>query len=127
LWDFDQSAGGTSDSFYPDYSPQGAWAAESNEWFRRLMRITEFRDLVSERWFEIRNAEVADTLEEIRYLTTAYRDDFEHNFERWPDLLGKYLWRTPREMQAIDTYEGQVDYLLDWYGQRIIWMDEFLS
>lgn len=127
LWDFDQSAGGTFDTFYPDYSPQGAWTATENDWFRRLMRIPEFRELVSKRWVEIRDSEVADTLAEIRYLTTAYRDDFERNFERWPDLLGRYSWRTPPEMQNIDTYEGQVEYLLDWYEQRIIWMDEFLS
>ena len=127
LWDFDQSAGGTSDTFYPDYSPQGAWTATENDWFRRLMRIPEFKQAVSERWFEIRDVEIAETLEEIRYLTTAYRDDFERNFVRWPNLLGKYSWRTPREMQAIGTYEGQVNYLLDWYEQRIIWMDEFLK
>ena len=126
LWDFDQSAGGTSDDFYPDYSPQGTWAAESNEWLRRLMRIPEFRTQVSQRWYEIRDVEVADTLEEIRHLSTTYRDDFYRNFERWTNLLGQYLWRTPREMRAIDTYEGQVDYLLDWYEQRIVWMDEFL-
>ena len=127
LWDFDQSAGGTSDTFYPDHSPQGAWTATENEWFRRLMRIPEFKKAVSDRWFEIRDAEVAETLAEIRYLSTTYRDDFERNFKRWPNLLGKYSWRTPPEMQAIKTYEGQVDYLLDWYEQRIIWMDEFLK
>lgn len=127
LWDFDQSSGGTFDSFYPDYSPQGPWAATENEWFRRLMRIPEFRDMVSKRWFEIRDAEVAETLAEIRHLTTTYHEDFERNFERWPNMLGQYLWRTPPAMQAIDTYEGQVDYLLDWYEQRIVWLDEFLS
>ena len=126
LWDFDQSAGGTFDDFYPDYSPQGAWAAYRSEWFRRLMRIPEFVEIVAERWFEIRDVEVAETLAEIRYLTTTYRGDFERNFERWTNKLGQYLWRTPPAMQVIDTYEGQVDYLLDWYEQRIIWMDEFL-
>ena len=127
LWDFDQSAGGTFDDFYPDYSPQGPWAAYRSEWFRRLMRIPEFVEIVSQRWSEIRDVEVAETLAEIRYLTTAYKADFERNFERWPNKLGQYLWRTPPSMQVIGTYEGQVEYLLDWYEQRIIWMDEFLN
>ena len=127
LWDFDQSAGGTFDSFYPDYSPQGAWAATENEWFRRLMRIPEFRAAASERWFEIRDVEVVETLEKVRYLTTRYRDDFERNFERWPNKLGQHLWRTPPTMRVIDTYEGQVEYLLDWFAQRIVWLDEFLG
>ena len=127
LWDFDQSAGGTFDDFYPDYSPQGPWAAYRSEWFSRLMQIPEFKSIVSERWFEIRDVEVAGTLAEIRYLTTTYRDDFELNFKRWTNKLGQYLWRTPPAMRVIDTYEGQVDYLLDWYEQRIIWMNEFLG
>jgi len=127
LWDFDQSAGGTFDSFYPDYSPQGPWAAYRNDWFRRLMRIPEFRGAVSERWFEIRDVEVAATLDTIRYLTYVHREDFERNFVRWPTKLGRYLWRTPPTMQRFNTYEGQVEYLLDWYEQRIIWLDEFLG
>jgi len=127
LWDFDQSAGGTFDSFYPDYSPRGPWAAYRNDWFRRLMRIPEFRNAVSARWFGIRDVEVAATLDTIRYLAFVHREDFERNFVRWPNKLGQYLWRTPPSMQRFDTYEGQVEYLLDWYEQRIIWMDEFLG
>ena len=127
LWDFDQSAGGSVFPNYPDYSPQGLWAGYRNELFSQLMLIPEFRQTVADRWFEIRDTAVADTLEEIRYLTTVYRADFERNFERWPDKLGQGLWRTPPTMRPIDTFEGQVAYLIDWYEQRIVWLDEFFG
>jgi hypothetical protein len=128
LWDFDQSAGGSYFANAMDYTPQGPWAAHANPWFHDLMSMPEFRALVSERWFAVRDAEVAETLDLVRYLTTEYRADFEYNFQRWPNLIAANPpWgRTPPPMTAIHTFEGQVNYLLDWYTQRIVWLNEFL-
>ena len=128
IWDFDQSAGGVIDhNGYVNYSPTGAFAATENRWFRQLMGMPEFRAHVALRWQTMRDEEVPIMLDRIRYLSDTYKTCFERNFERWPNKLGQYLWRTPPSVIAIRTYTGQIDYLLDWFESRMEWMDDFLS
>ena len=131
IWDFDQSAGGTAPSQTAgrgyQYHPRDPWAAYSNIWFRALMNVPEFRQLVSDRWFEINEVEVVAMLDLIRDTHTRYIECFERNFDRWPNKLGQNLWRTPPSVIRIPTHEGQVEYLINWFEQRVVWMNGFLS
>jgi len=127
LWDFDQAAGNTYvRGWYMDYGPRGAWVIHANHWMRNFIIIPNFRTAVAARWYEIRENEIEQMIQHLEYINDRYRDCFDRNFGRWPYKLGNYLWRTPRTIQALDTREGQVDHLLDWFRQRRIWMDGFL-
>ena len=126
IWDFDQSAGGSYAHWYPDYSPRRIWAALSNTWFAHMILIPEFRDEVARRWYEVRDDQIVTMIERLEELAAIYRACFERNFERWPDKLGNYLWRTPATVVAIPTFVGQVEYLTDWFRQRAVWMDGWL-
>jgi len=126
LWDFDHSSGGGDDGV-SDYSPRGAWVARWNGWFRSLMGTEWFSQQAARRWNEIRGVEVARMIGRIWELAETYRSCFERNFERWPDKLGQYLWRTPPEVQAIPDFIGNVEYLVDWLERRIVWMNGFFA
>ena len=127
VWDFDQSAGGSYAHWFPDYSPRRMWAAITNNWFAMLVLIPEFREAAAIRWLEIRGNQFPALIERLHEMVEFYQMCFERNFERWPNKLGNYLWRTPFTIVSIPTFVGQAEYLIDWYEQRAIWMDGFLS
>ena len=127
LWDFDQSSGGSfAHGWFTDYRPERLWAAITNHWFLSLVRMPQTREMIADRWREIREDEIPALLSFVENFTAFYRPCLERNFERWPDKLGNYLWRTPPSVSAIATHEGQVEYLLNWFRRRVIWMDGFL-
>jgi hypothetical protein len=130
VWDFDIAAGNAYyqgwHAYHMGYSPQGAWAASANTWFARLMGMPDFREAVALRWREIRNHQVRQMLERIDFLAEVYLDNFERNFERWP-IMGRYVWPNPRNIVAIDTFRGQVDFLIHFLEERITWLDGFLE
>ena len=126
VWDFDQSAGGSYAHWFPDYSPRRIWAAVTNNWFSLLVLMPEFREAAAQRWYEIRDNQVPAMIARVEYLAIVYQNCFERNFERWPNKLGRYLWRTPATVVVIPTFVGQVEYLTHWYRQRSLWMDGFL-
>ncbi|MCL2189662.1 MAG: CotH kinase family protein [Defluviitaleaceae bacterium] len=130
VWDFDIAAGNAYyqgwQAYHGGYSPRGVWAASVNAWFRRLMRMESFREAVAERWSEIRHREVAQMLERIDFIATTYRRMFERNFARWP-IMGRYVWPNPRNIVAINTFRGQVDFLIHFLEERAIFLDEFLN
>ncbi|MCL2190402.1 MAG: CotH kinase family protein [Treponema sp.] len=128
MWDFDQSAGASSGGGRPGWNPgpTGAWAAVDNLWLRYLMGKGWFRAEVRARWNQIRDNEVQEMLGELERVAVSYQDCFERNFERWDEKLGRATFRTPSSIVAIPTWRGQVEYLNNWFHQRVIWMDGFL-
>jgi hypothetical protein len=138
VWDFDVSAGNTyfqgrnrednpDREYYPYYySPHGLWAAWTNRWFRSLMHNPIFFDAVASRWNEIRDVEIWATINHIQYMSQQYQYAFERNFERWP-IMGEFVWPNPDRVVAIDTFQGQVDYLVEWLEIRIEGFGDFLD
>ena len=122
VWDFDISCGNAD---YMDYGPTGIWAQRKNNWFAKLM-TTPFADTVVLRWNEIKGNQIESMLSEIEYMSTHYQSSFENNFVRW-NVLGRYTWPNPAEVIAIKTYMAQVEYLLDWLGTRIDWLDDYYN
>jgi len=138
VWDFDVSAGNayfqgrnqedrTEREYYPYYySPHGLWVAWTNNWFRSLIHNEQFFDAVAARWNEIRAVEIQETLSHIRYMSWQYQPAFERNFDRWP-IMGEFVWPNPDRVVEIDTFEGQVDYLVEWLEIRIEGFGDFLD
>ncbi|MCL2364650.1 MAG: CotH kinase family protein [Defluviitaleaceae bacterium] len=129
VWDFDISAG---NAYYQGwapihggYSPRGVWVTAVHPWFHGLLRIPEFADATAARWLQIRDNEVPQMMARIDHLATVYEPHFERNFDRW-NIMGRYVWPNPPVVAQIDTFRGQVDYLLWFIQERAIWMDGFL-
>jgi len=126
IWDFDISAGNAANQPL-GYGPDGLYVAEFNYWYRNLMRRPEFFEAVQTRWNEIRDIEIAQTIEHLHIVSVRYQDEFERNFERHPDVFGRAQMRTPQEILEIDYFMGHVEHLLNWLTARANWFDEFFE
>jgi hypothetical protein len=129
VWDFDIAAGNAYYQGYNwayGYGPHGIWVGAVNRWYYYLLQWPVFFDAVVVRWNEIRDVEIRQTLERIAYKTQRYQRSFERNFERWP-VLGVFVWPNPPAVVEIDTFMGQVDYLLDFLEERIVWLDAYFN
>ena len=92
-------------------------------WWDRLMQDSSFRKKLYEeysfqrtdgalQWSHITN--VVDSLRE--EIKTAQ----QKNFQIWP-VLGEYVWPNPYPIPA--TWEGEINELLTWFENRLIWLD----
>ena len=134
IWDFDLAAGNTTLQddgrfYFPGeygYSPIGLTAATRNHWYRYLMGIPEFFDAVRDRWHEVRDDQIAQTLWRIADLTITFQDDFERNFERH-QILGTNTGSNPDNIVAIESFKGHVAFLLEFLTIRKEWLDEFFA
>ncbi|MCL2176603.1 MAG: CotH kinase family protein [Firmicutes bacterium] len=137
IWDFDVAAG--NKDRVADYcvfiggscvrqsatSYRGLWATH-HVWFRDLIRVPQFVDLLNQRWSEVKDSHLEHTLQLIEYLSTTYKQDFERNFKRW-DILGTQMWAVPSSIQQIDTFSGQVEFLLNFLRNRREWLSTEFS
>lgn len=142
-WDFDQGLGNVSDLFglgaydttpdidinfvdnqYSSGKTAGSlWIAAANTWFRRLLRNSEFKELVAEHLFKYRPV-IEDILE--RTVTdgsnpnsyySLYGKAMERNFERWK-IMGVSVWPNTPLLVKTTTVTGQIDYVHDWIAER---------
>ena len=126
IWDFDLAAGNAGHQPM-GYGPEGIYVAIMNAWYRYLFNMPEFFEAVLARWNEIRHREIAQTMEQIRVTAKRYQHEFERNFERHPDVMGREQMHTPREILEISTFMGHVEHLINWLETRAGWMDDFLN
>lgn len=132
FWDFDLSMGNVSlnrtvvENYFPyNYEPYGIWAAVRHYWFANLLQVPEFHALVLDRWNDVVEYEFPKAVASIEYMVTNYRVAFERNFEVH-DVLGRRgaLYPSPSRYQ-IDTFIGQVEFLVDWLNRRVEWLNNF--
>ncbi|MCL2500771.1 MAG: CotH kinase family protein [Defluviitaleaceae bacterium] len=121
-WDFDLAAGNRASQ----YSPHYLYVGIANYWYRNLMDMPQFLTAVTERWNRIKDVEITQMIRLVYDTATYYRADFERNFTRHP-VLGTAFWNTPPQMAEIDTFMGQVYYLVDWLNKRVAWLDDFFN
>ena len=120
-WDFDLTAGNMAS--LPD--TEGIFAAVYNAWFRYLLDMPEFRAATANRWQAIRHHEIEQTLALIRHMATTYHAEFEMDFLRHPTApTPAYLCAN---LHAINNFQGQVDFLLNWLDLRIDWLDKYFA
>jgi hypothetical protein len=121
-WDYNLTFGNSD--FTPDMHLTSEWIHTSSitiYWWARIMQDSWFKNAVHCRWDELHagplsqlsmNALIDSTLEVLG-------QSVPRNFERWP-ILGTYVW--PNSYVGL-SYEQEVDYLRDWIGERLDWMD----
>jgi len=138
VWDFDIAAGNAYhqgqhfqgevalppgvESYEYGYSPYGHFASVFNQWYRYLMKQPQFFDALLERWNEIRDVQIQQTIDRIAFLAETHHADFQRNVGRWP-YMGRYVWPNPDAVVEIDTFMGQVTYLIDFLERRTAWLD----
>jgi hypothetical protein len=114
-WDFDISAGvcsGLSLGFHDD---QVIIMGLFSLWYRNLMEVSEFRELVATRWNEMRETEIPQMLERINELAENYRTEFERNFARHPSH------------SARNNFANDIEFLQTWFDARIRWLDNYFN
>ena len=115
IWDFDTAAGVAM----PGYL---GMVYARNVWYSYLLDIPEFYDLVVARWNDIKDNEVATVINYIKSKSLEYQNAFERNFEVWP-ILGLEMWPKPPAKWEIDTFLGNVEFLVDILEARIEFLD----
>ncbi|MFK7808422.1 MAG: CotH kinase family protein, partial [Saprospiraceae bacterium] len=115
IWDFDISFGNidyhgneTTDEFY---------IAEGT-WLSRFFEDPNFVEKVKDR-YAFFYAEKENIFESIRTNASELRETQVKNYEKWP-TLGIYVW--PNYVY-FDTYEEEVDYLIQWLEERMEWLN----
>ncbi len=91
-------------------------------WWNRLMQDARFRNDLKCRWLQLRGSVLATST------VHAYLDSMAlylapamgRNFTLWP-ILGVYVWPNPSPIPT--TYQGEIDRLKQWIGNRMNWMD----
>ena len=128
VWDFDLAFGNAYYMYdrYGGYGPYGIWAAERNHWFRYLMQTPEFFAAVRYRFDYIVEAYLPQMVARVEYMASTYRDSFERNFVRWP-IMGEWIWPNPIVVMEIDSFEGHVDFVIDYVNALVGFLTEYFN
>ncbi len=121
-WDFDRCMGNETRS--EDYTLFYASASDrntsTNEWYRDLMQLDWFEQMVADRWNEKKDVFLAG-LDEITALEEAYQET----------LLGDYaIWYQEEGQSADDlfaAYEAEQTQLREWIQNRYDWFDDYFN
>ncbi|CAM5783381.1 hypothetical protein CCAE64S_01145 [Castellaniella caeni] len=117
VWDFDVSAGNLD--FYPIASPFEPWTQESL-WYRQWFLDPGFKAAVARQFNTLKAHHVFDDwLAAIEAQAHRLQADAAANFDRWP-ILNVKVWPNP---QTAGSYQGEVDYLLDYLRLRLAYLD----
>jgi len=124
IWDFDTAAGNREQTL--GNGPENIYVGVANYWYRNLMNVPEFSDAVAVRWNEIKDKEIAQTIDYIKNTADYYQAEFEQNFERH-QIMGVPSIPSSEETLAIESFTGQVKYLTNWLEGRTLWLDDFFN
>lgn len=143
LWDLDLSSGNANPSFYTTYyengvSYKGLWCQQF-QWFKKLMEIPEFNNMVVKRYKEvsplISNMIYGDTGNSINAITTAYAQSFARNYAA--KSSGGAGWSVQNKDSADNisyapmgqwkTYSETVEFLRQWLVNRNNYLVEQFS
>lgn len=128
LWDFNLSFGNAN--YNRGWDPEGWYYDVISQtqylygWYTRLFEDPEFEQRYTDRWWELRQSVFSDTyiIDMINEYAVLLDESQERNFERWP-ILGTYVWPNPSGYQNRDTYEKEVEWMIDWVENRLEWID----
>ncbi len=134
VWDFNLGFGNVDYDVHPDAPIRGAqtaglllnsrilWSSwQFWFWLRRIFQDPEFIARLDRRWRQVRTDLLTEERIESRIEAAAelLAEVQERNFARWP-VLGVDVW--PNYFVG-RSHREEVDYLKDWFRQRLLWMD----
>jgi len=124
LWDFDVAAGNAD--WMSNQTPYRLYVSRRWYWARAIHQTPALREHMIQRWNAIFVPATLEMLAHIQQIAIDYQAAFERNFERF-DILGVYVWPNPPQVVEIDTFMGQVDYLVDFLYRRMNYLDEYFN
>jgi len=114
LWDFDLGFGNVD---YNDNYKTDGFFLKDEAWMKRLFEDPAFVEKVKQRFLYFYS--LKDQFEnELRERAAYLQDTQKQNYARW-ETLGTYVW--PNKVY-FDTYEEEVDYLVNWLNERMDWL-----
>lgn len=127
-WDFDLSSGNTQNSPYSDGLFVGNLYGMTDRdrhchvWYTALMKHEWFRELVRDRWNEVKDDMVSCVDSCCNYVfDNLYA--VERNFDRW-DVLGRRINQEPAEVLKLKSCKANVEYMKSWLDERYAYLDE---
>lgn len=129
VWDFDLAFGnadyfegavgnGPENWWIKSYGCQGYHTG----WYWRLFQDPAFVNKVKSRWAELK-PELELIPDFIDFWAAELQDAPARNFQKWR-ILNIYVWPN---VKIPGTYQGEVDYLKEFYTARLNWIDENLA
>lgn len=127
LWDFDLSLGNANEgeeTYYGIFTAVRKGSGGGNPWYYRPMELEWFRELVVERWDEVKESIIDKIPQSILDEGSSKYKAYARNFVRWP-IFGTTQNRETEAIRNLKNYKEHYEYLAEWVRQRIEWLDEF--
>ncbi len=122
IWDFDISAGNVNYELI--VNPTVPWMQVGAFWYAQWFTDPSFKADVTTQWNLLKtNGVFAAWLASIPKEAATLQQSQANNFERWP-MLGIQVWPNS---EAVGTYNGEVQYLVEWLKLRMAWLDSQLN
>ena len=110
IWDMDWSSGGEGETYHTEQWATQYYStnAQANSWYKSLIRDPWFFMKAQERYWDIRNDQVADMMAELDSNYELLKESAAANGQRWG--YGS-------------SYKTYVDQLRSWFTSHLAWMD----
>lgn len=132
VWDFDIAFGNANyftTDFGADNGPEGWYVKEYSAagkytgWIWRAFQDPAFVADAKARWNALKPRLEIEVPAFIDAQADFISEAQKRNFEKW-DILDEYVWPN---LVCMNTYQGEVDYLKDFYLRRLKWIDTNLN
>ncbi|MBN2456159.1 MAG: CotH kinase family protein, partial [Sedimentisphaerales bacterium] len=122
-WDFNIALGNCN--YGGDYTGWKFYGA----WPYLFLADIEFQISFADRWFELREHVISTSkiMSDIDGYALLLNEAQIRNFQRWPYLLGYYVWPNVDGYAQRDTYQKEVDYLKNWLQLRMPHFDGLVA
>ena len=124
LWDFDIAFNNDNRLGDATNKLMRTYAHDPKTWIARWWQDAGFQANVKARWAEVRKAGVKEFM--INYINSTenyLQMSQQNNFQKW-DILNKIVYN---ELAARGSYEAEVDFLRQYVGNRISYLDNQFS
>jgi hypothetical protein len=132
LWDYNWALGNVNyaeGGDVPGYVVEGwnrsftglpSWPS----WPFRLEQDPDYWQMLTERWFELREDLLAteNVDRRIDEMAALLEESAERNFNKWK-ILGILTNISPPGFRDRKTYQSEIDFLKDWLARRMAWID----
>lgn len=121
LWDFDLTLGNCGYFGSVGNGPENFWI-KRDRWYPHLFNDPAFVDRLQKRWNELKPQ--LETIPDFIDMQVLYLDKAkDRNFERW-SIHESVDWVM---FPSLGSYEKEVDYLKEFYTERLKWLDTELN
>ena len=131
VWDFDMALGnvshkdkqGITDAFS---DPTVLWSNTQNPWFKGLLKFKEFQKLVLDELLANKDA-IAEAFDACIAYANEHAESYKKNFEDKWDVIGDSLFSIPDYLKEIKTWEGQVEFMVDYFYESLNGLVEYYT